>query len=228
MAQDYASSITGSHIRVTALNQDGSFRTGAGAAYVTQGFISASFTPEYEEGDEFTQKNAAGRICATFKAPDTLKRVNLSIALCAPDPEFTHIIAGGTLLGENSEGWASPLVGDDPVPYGAAIEVWSNAIVDGKSAGTNPYFHWIFPYTKMRESGERVVQNDVLATEFEGWGVGNVEFGSGPMAPLWAFPQNTNSPYAYARSTGVPEETGLVSVPVGDDSDSGSDQEPGE
>lgn len=210
MAQDYASSVTGSHIRVTTLAADGKFATGASASYTTQSFISVSFTPEYEDGDEFTQKAASGKTCITFKAPDTLKRVNLSIAICNPDPEFTSVIAGGVLLGAGtSEGWAAPLVGEDPSPNGVAIEVWSNAVIDGKTAASKPYFHWIFPYTKMRESGERVIQNDILATEFEGWGVGNSGFNAGPAAPLWAFPSVTNRPYAYARSAGVPAVTGF-------------------
>lgn len=211
MAQDYAASVTGSTIRVTSLTADGKFATGANASYVSQSFISVSFTPEYEDGDEFTQKNAAGAVCVTFKAADTLKRVNLSVAICNPDPEFTSIIAGGTILGQ-SEGWAAPAVGSDPNPNGVAIEVWSNAVVGGKPAPSKPYFHWIFPYAKMRESGERVIQNDILATEFEGWGVGNTGFGSGPAAPLWAFPQVASRPYAYARSAGIPAGTGYKSA----------------
>lgn len=213
MAQDYAASVTGSHIRVTSLDATGKFVVGAKSSYVSKSFISVSFTPEYEDGDEFTQKNAAGSVCVTFKAPDTLKRVNLSVAICNPDPEFTSIIAGGTVLGNTDAlGWAAPKVGQDPTPNGVAIEVWSNAIVDGKPASANPYFHWVFPYAKMRESGERVVQNDILATEFEGYGVGNLNFASGPGAPVWAFPTAVDSPYAYSRSTSVPALTGFNAV----------------
>ena len=211
MANDYAASVTGSHIRVTKLTANGKFATGASASYVSQSFISVSFTPEYEDGDEFTQKNAAGAVCVTFKAPDTLKRVNLSVAICNPDPDFTAVIAGGTILG-NGEGWAAPAVGSDPTPLGVAIEVWSNAVVDGKPAAGKPYFHWIFPYVKMRESGERVIQNDILATEFEGYGVGNAGFGSGPAAPAWAYPQVASRPYAYARSAGVPAVSGYATA----------------
>lgn len=213
MAQDYAASVTGSHIRITTLDKAGKPLVGEKSSYVSKSFISASFTPEFEDGDEFTQKNAAGVVCVTFKAPDTLKRVNLSIAICNPDPEFTSLIAGGTTLGDTDVlGWAAPKVGEDATPNGVSIEVWSNAIVDGKPAGENPFFHWVFPYTKMRESGERVVQNDILATEFEGWGVGNLGFGSGPAAPIWAFPASTDSPYAYARTATVPAGTGFQPV----------------
>lgn len=214
MPQSKASSITASHIRVTQLDATGKFVTTPAASFTMTSFVSVSFTPEYEDGDEFTQKNAAGEVCSTFKAADTLKRVNLSIAICNPDPEFTNLIAGGKLLGTapDAQGWSSPKVGADPLPNGVAIEVWSKVAVDGKPAGTNPYYHWVFPYAKMRDSGERVLQNDMLATEFEGWGVGNLGFNAGPGAPLWPFPADTDSPYAYARTATVPVGTGLTTA----------------
>lgn len=85
MAQDYASSIAGAAIRVTRLKADGTLATGESASYIMESFISVSFTPEYEEGDEFVQKDANGRVCVTYKAPDTLKRVTLEVAICNPD-----------------------------------------------------------------------------------------------------------------------------------------------
>ena len=211
MATDNAASVTGEVIRVTALDATGKFVVGGKSSYVTQSFISVSFTPEYEDGDEFTQKNAKGAVCVTFKAPDTLKRINLSIAICDPNPELTSLLGGGQLLTDGTEvvGWAAPKVGEDPSPNGVAVEVWSNAIVDGKPAASGRYYHWVFPYAKMRESGERVVQNDVLATEFEGWAVGNTGFGAGPAAPAWAFPQATDRAYAYARVDSLPVGTGF-------------------
>lgn len=209
MAQDYASSIAGAVIRLTRLKADGSLFVGPSGSYVSKQFISLSFTPEYETGDEFTTKAADGTPCVTFKAPDTLKRVTISIAICNPDPEFTEMIAGGTLLTKSgkSVGWALPEVGVDPTPNGVAIEVWSKAIINGKPAAVNPYWHWILPYTQMHQSGERVIQNDVLATNFEGWGVGNALFGSGPAAPLWEYGATT-SPAAYGRTTTIPVGTG--------------------
>lgn len=208
MAQDYASSVAGTVIRLTKLQADGNLMVGPSASYVTKQFISLSFTPEYETGDEFTSKAADGTPCVTFKAPDTLKRVTLSIAICNPDPEFTEMIAGGQLLSAagKSNGWAMPEVGVDATPNGVAIEVWSKAVINGKLAAVNPYWHWVFPYTQMHQSGERVIQNDILATNFEGWGVGNALFGTGPAAPAWAF--GTTSPAAYARTTGIPVGTG--------------------
>ena len=71
-------------IRVTTLDPDGGLR--ATESYTSKSFIRVSFTPEYEEGDEITEKNADGTVCVTYKAPDTLKRVTMEIAVCDPDP----------------------------------------------------------------------------------------------------------------------------------------------
>lgn len=212
MAHDNASSVAGMAIRVTRLDASGNLVVGPSASYVTKKFVSLGFTPEYETGDEFTTKAADGSVCVTWKAPDTLKRVTLSIALCDPDPEFTEMISGGTLLsaGGKSVGYKAPLVGVDATPNGVAIEVWSIANVNGRQAAVNPYWHWVFPYAQMHQAGERAIQNDLLATSFEGWGVGNVGFGDGPAAPTWPFA--ADAPVAYARTTSIPVGTGYQTV----------------
>ena len=211
--QDYAASIQGVSIRVTRLAADGTLLTGAGNSYTTSAFMRISFTPEYESGDEITEKSANGAICVTYKAPDTLKRITMELAICEPDPELTNLISGGLLLRKNlgtapqpdikSIGWASPAVGDDPAGNGVAIEAWSHAIKDGKKSATLPYFHWVFPYAMLRQSGDRVIENGMLATTFEGYGLGNIEFDAGP-DERWEFPVAAERPYSYARTTWAP------------------------
>ena len=211
--QEYAASIQGVSIRVTRLDAAGNLLNGAGDSYVTSAFMRVSFTPEYEEGDEITEKNANGIVCVTYKSPDVLKRITMELAICEPDPEISNLISGGLLLRKNlgtfaspdnkSIGWASPAVGDDPAGFGVSIEVWSHAIKDGKKSSTLPYFHWVFPYAKLRQSGDRVIENGMLATTFEGYGLGNTQFASGPDG-YWEFPTAAERPYSYARSTWAP------------------------
>lgn len=211
--QEYAASIQGVSIRVTRLDANGNLLNGPGDSYTTSAFMRVSFTPEYEEGDEITEKSANGAVCVTYKSPDTLKRITMELAICEPDPELTNVISGGLLLRKNlgtfaspnnlSIGWASPGVGDDPAGYGVCIETWSHAIKDGKKSATLPYFHWVFPYAKLRQSGDRVIENGMLATTFEGYGLGNINFGSGPDG-RWEFPVAAERPYSYARATWAP------------------------
>lgn len=211
--QDYAASIQGVSIRVTRLDASGNLLNNPGDSYTTSAFMRMSFTPEYEEGDEIVEKSASGVICVSYKAPDTLKRVTLEVAICEPDPELTELMSGGLLLRKNlgtyaspnrqSIGWAAPAVGDDPSGLGVAIEVWSFAVKDGKRAATLPYFHWVFPYCRLRQSGDRVIENGMLATTFEGYGLGNVTFDTG-LDGRWEFPVATERPYSYARSSWAP------------------------
>jgi hypothetical protein len=211
--QDYAASIQGVSIRVTRLDAAGVLMTGPGDSYTTSAFMRLSFTPEYEEGDEITEKSANGTVCVTYKSPDTLKRITMELAICEPDPELSALLSGGLLLRKNtgtfnsannqSIGWASPGVGDDPAGNGVAIEAWSWAIKNGKKAGSLPYFHWVFPYAKLRQSGDRVIENGLLANTFEGYGLGNVNFSSG-IDGRWEFPVAAERPYAYARSSWAP------------------------
>jgi hypothetical protein len=208
--QDYAASIQGVSIRVTRLDAAGNLLNGAGDSYVTSAFMRVSFTPEYEEGDEIVEKGANGVICVSYKAPDTLKRITMELAICEPDPELSQLISGGLLLrktvdGESkSVGWAAPGVGDDPAGNGVSIEVWSHAVKDGKRASVLPYFHWVFPYVKLRQSGDRVIENGMLANTFEGYGLGNARFGAG-VDGRWEFPVAAERPYSYARADWAPQ-----------------------
>jgi len=134
--QEYAASIQGVSIRVTRLDAAGNLLNGPGDSYTTSAFMRVSFTPEYEEGDEITEKSANGTVCVTFKSPDTLKRIT-------------------------------------------------------------------FPYAKLRQSGDRVIENGMLATTFEGYGLGNKNFGSGSDG-RWEFPVASERPYSYSRSSWAP------------------------
>ena len=208
--QDYAASIQGVSIRVTRLDAAGNLLNGAGDSYVTSAFMRVSFTPEYEEGDEITEKGANGVVCVSYKAPDVLKRITMELAICEPDSELSQLLSGGLLLRKDidgvskSIGWAAPGVGDDPAGNGVALEVWSHAIKDGKKSAILPYFHWVFPYAKMRQSGDRVIENGMLATTFEGYGLGNPNFGSG-LDGRWLFPVAAERAYSYARADWAPQ-----------------------
>lgn len=211
--QDFAASVQGVSIRVTRLDAAGNLLNGAGDSYTTSAFMRVSFTPEYEEGDEIVEKSADGTVCVSYKAPDTMKRITMELAICEPDTELTALISGGLLLRKNfgtfaapdnkSIGWAAPSVGDDPTGRGVALEVWSFAVKDGRRSASLPYFHWVFPYARLRQSGDRVIENGMLATTFEGYGLGNVTFDTG-LDGRWEWPTATERSYSYARSTWAP------------------------
>lgn len=206
-----AASVQGVSLRCTRLDADGNLMSGPYDSFTTSAFIRVSFTPEYEDGEEITEKSADGSQCVSFKADDTLKRMNFEVAICNPDPELTSLLSGGLLLSgpdgnsnEVSKGWAAPMVGESPAGNGVAIEVWSRAILNGKPVPGTPYFHWVFPEAKMRQSGDRVIENGLMATTFEGTGTGNINFRNGPDG-TWLWPAAADRPYMYAYSSWAPQ-----------------------
>lgn len=286
MAQDYAASVQGVCIRASRLGSTGAPAIGTEASYVMSAFIRASFTPEYDEGEEITERNAAGELCVSYKAPDTLRRVTLELAICEPDPELTALLAGGTILTAaatgtatnlasasvvgattlqlslnsgtgvftldsaanietvtivsvsgsaapftatlasplakahdsaaaltpvtTSTGYAAPVTGTDPNPNGCSLEVWSYAVQNGRRAAQNPYFRWVFPKVSLRPTGDRTIENGLLANVFSGIGEGNSAFGTGP-AKNW--PYISDRAYQYARDAAAPVGTrGYVPV----------------
>ena len=221
---NYAASVQGVALRVSRLDAMGNPLVGDENVYVTKAFMRVSFTPEYEDGDEVTEKNAAGEVCVTYKSSDTLKRATMEIAVCDPDPELTELLTGGVLLkygavgyppadggtgaapgwptgvsyANATVGYAAVRVGESPNPNGVGVEVWSRAIRNGAMDTELPYYRWVFPKATLRPSGDRVIENGLLANAFEGWSVGNIYFGTGP-ADDWYWPDATDRPFAYAR-----------------------------
>src|SRR5215471_9451561 len=193
-ARDGASSVQGVALRVTRLNLDGSINLDY-PVLTTKGFMTASFSSEFEDGDEITEKAADGSVCISWKNDDTLKRLNFSLALCSPDPEAAALIAGGDVLCApadimGSDGTtvvvaAGEIVGYTCTPVGSvagnpvALEVWSYANVGGKPAAGTPFWHWAFPYVKVRYDGDREFSNGALANEFTGQALGNEALADG-------------------------------------------------
>lgn len=200
--RDGASSIQGVLMRITPLYVDGSIDT-LKPAHWTKGFISLSFSPEITTGDEIETKAADGTVCISWKADDSLKRLNINLALCNVDPEALVLLTGGKTLLDG----ASDAIGYTSAPVGSvvgnpvAIEVWSYRNVGGKP-GSPPYWHWVFPYVKVRYDGEREFGNAALANTFTGQGVGNPVLCESGLYPA-------SAPYSTikSRASGNPPES---------------------
>ena len=217
-ARDGASSILGTWMRVTPLDIAGNIDT-AKPVLNSKGFITATFSPQFEDGDEITEKAADGSVCVSFKVDDSFTRVDFSLSLCDVDPEVTALLAGGNVILDDDGaviGYTSPVAGSlvgNPV----AVEVWSQAVIAGKPASDNPYWHWVFPYIKVRYEGDRELGNSRLANEFTGQGVGNsalVGLGLNPGNAgddYVTYREALINPFSYVRTTGQPDSQPLLS-----------------
>src|SRR3990167_8930781 len=75
--------VKGTHFRIVALDACGIPVTGAaGLVTVTNSFVSVESEEEYEDGEEFFERNAAGGLCVNQKDDALLKWINLTVELC--------------------------------------------------------------------------------------------------------------------------------------------------
>lgn len=218
-ARDGASSILGTWMRVTPLDIAGAIDT-TKPVLNSKGFITATFAPQFEEGDEINDKAADGAVCVTFKVDDSFTRIDFSLSLCDVDPEVTALLAGGNVILDGSDaviGYTSPLAGSK-VGNPVAIEIWSQAVVAGKPASDTPYWHWVFPYVKVRYEGDREIGNSRLSNEFTGQGVGNSALTTAGLNPAnvgddyVTYREALVNPFSYIRTTGQPDTQPLLST----------------
>jgi hypothetical protein len=213
MPSDGAGGIHALRLRVAKLDASGAPLVGATNMFVSDALVSLAIDPQYEEGEEQTVRNGSGLVCLTYKAPDSLKRANLTLTICRPDPGLTEFLAGGSTIvsGSDTIGHAAPPVGADPTPNGVSLEAWSRAILSGGGAATPPYRWWTLGRTKWRIDASTLDANPQTPT-FTGYGEENPNYGNGPNND-WTY--TSGRVWAWVRSAVIPV-SGLdpVAVPV--------------
>lgn len=96
---DGAGSVYAIGTRFTRLDADGAPLVGAGNSYVSRAIVTAGIGIEYEDGEEVIQRNGAGVVCVSFRAPDTVKRGTITdLQFCSPDPYVKQFLIGGVVI----------------------------------------------------------------------------------------------------------------------------------
>jgi hypothetical protein len=198
------SSVQGVALRVTRLNPDGTAKEGDDSAYTMNRFVTVTFTPVYDGANTIQQQLANGNFAVTYQTSDIFQRIEASVQIAGPDPEFNELAMGGKLLLDDDDvvvGWAPVATGEIDQPDGVALEVWSYAISGGRQAVKYPFYHWMFPRLFLHPSDDSTLENDVLAWNATGWGNDNPSFaGTGVAGWTW----ETDRPYQYARVDTAP------------------------
>lgn len=168
-------SIRCQRLRYAALTSTGAPDTSAAAgSYVSDAQIQVQLSPEVEEGDEFTQKNGGGRVCATSKDDDVFKRLTMSMELCELDYEFLSMLTGGSTFTDGGEvvGYHS-VAADATLTTRGCLEVYSDAwdgdeqAVPTVTSPSNAYHHWVFPFTRWT-IGQTTLNNGVHTVPLNG------------------------------------------------------------
>lgn len=202
-------------LRVARLSASGTTPAGAGLAYVSNQMIRLGISPVYDDGEEITERTGAGELCLEYSAPDNLRRLNVTLELCVPDPEFAQMLVGGDLLlnvdGETI-GMASPAVG--PVDEnGVSIEGWTRAILKNVVPPANPYWRFVLPKVNQWRVGDRELNSGRLPTLFTGKGFENPNFGNGPFNDYTAL--HSDRVWSMIRDSALPAAAaGAIAIPA--------------
>lgn len=89
-----AKPLQGETLRVTRLDVCGNPEFGDCAFGVSDGFVSATITPNTEEGERFLQRNANGKAIVNQRGKPILNWYDVSIQFAEVDPELFTILTG--------------------------------------------------------------------------------------------------------------------------------------
>ena len=182
MANNCARQVQACAIRVARLDGAGVPDPGASNLYVTDALTQLGVEPVIAEGDEFEVKNACGEVCVNVKDCDRLRRLDLTLGLCYPDPELQELLAGGTVLTSgDAVGYAFPELGAAACPNGVSVELWTKRYDTGGSLDADfPYEWYVLPKTFWQHS-TRTFENGPITIEFQGFAVENENWFDGPL-----------------------------------------------
>lgn len=152
---------------------------GTNKGYVTDAAIKLQVGVTLKTGADLEQQNGCGAVCAAFKSPDRIKRVDLSLDLCQWDAQLIGMLTSGGVIssGGNAIGFQFPsTTGADPLPV--CLEAWSKAWSGGQQASaafTSPnasYIHWVFPFVQFG-IGQFTIENALMVVPLTGPGTPN-------------------------------------------------------
>lgn len=166
--------------RFTRLDVCGNPVIGPKSTLVTRGFMTVTMSPQYEEADEITVKNASGQVCVSDKPADELKWWDVTVALCQVNPALATMLGGY----ESVLDWAGAAVGyrigEEITTEGVGMELWSDvSAADECAGGAEEYGYFLLPrIVNSKLTSDVVIQNDAVTLEFQGrtkrnrWGTG--------------------------------------------------------
>lgn len=166
-----AAPIKGTHIRVVKADSCGVPVTGASSLVITsKGFVQVVMDPQYEDGEEFFERNADGQACVNQKDAPTLKRMQLTIDLCEVDPVMAAYVLSARLLDTTSPattgtGWA--LSEGTPINH-FSLEVWQRVAGSGAcdASGLQRYVYNAWPHVANAQVGSYTVENGRSTLQF--------------------------------------------------------------
>jgi len=167
MVAECGTAVQGTVLRLVKLDSCGAPVTGASSAQVvTEGYISIEAEPQYEDGDVFRTKNAAGKLCVNQVGDNQYANSNITINMCVVDVDAKILLTGSRLISTGT-----PVTGTG-VAYGynspmahVSVETWQP--LSGRGAcdpvtGLQKYLYWAWPHTFNYKVNSFTIENGPL------------------------------------------------------------------
>lgn len=127
--------VKGVKTRATKVNNCGRPVSGQGNYVVTDGWVSATISPVFQEAEELEQRNAEGRVCVIDRTPPERKYYNLTYVMCQVNTCMLTLFTSW----QQELDWDGNAVGFRDQrrvesDYGVALELWTG----GRAANDCP------------------------------------------------------------------------------------------
>jgi hypothetical protein len=156
------STVRGTRLRVTRVDECGTPATGASDSVVTDGFVTINYSPELEERDEILLKNAGGRICVNDTTAPELKWYDLEMEFCKVNPDLFALLTGQTVVEDFDMNSVGVSIGTTVPEDGFALEVWAEVPGQACADGAVPYGYFLIPWAGEGIFSDFTIENDAL------------------------------------------------------------------
>lgn len=190
MAGICATPIKGTHLRIVKLDECGIPVTGASSLeFVTKGFVQVEMEPEYEDGEEFFERNADGELCVNQRDDPTLKYMSLTIEFCEVDPGLAQYVLDARLLTDGAAvtGTGFALAEGEPTNQ-FSMEVWQRVAGVGACdpSGQQRFIYNAWPNVGKTRIGTYTINNGRATLQFTAWTeAASAQWGDGPGSTSW-------------------------------------------
>lgn len=162
--------VQGTVLRLVKLDTCGAPVTGASSAVVvTKGYTKIAPEPQYEDGDTFRTKNAAGELCVNFVGPNAYANSNIEVDMCVLDPDAGVLITGSRLIVTNSVTGTGNAYGYNNTPAHFSLETWQPLTGTGACdpvTGLRRYVYWAWPHVFNAKVNSFSIENGPLELGF--------------------------------------------------------------
>jgi hypothetical protein len=157
------------------------------------GWVSAEFSPQTDEGEEISVRNAAGEVCVSVPACRTMTSIDVTIEFCSVDTDMFAIMMGrDPLVDENGVGIGFDIC-DLSCSAGFALEIWTGVHSEsgcGIAGGDAQFGYFVLPWISSATLGDWTVEDGAVsfsitgsARSGSGWGRGPYPVQGGPNGP---------------------------------------------